>query len=274
MPILGPGDSPAWRRLFVVFSHRVNEHMKVLLYQLDAMSRRLLTSVMQERGYLLASAANRQEAWSAIATEPIEAMVVDFEGDGYDLVRAIRTKERADGTHTPVIALVVGDTLANRQRCAEAGADAVLSAPVRKSELSDVLDQTMAKDGSSSASRVAGSAVPAALDFEAALERVEGDRALLEELLRLFLDECKTTVRQIRESWSAGDFSLVGRLAHTLKGSSANVGATAVSDAAFTLEQLARSGAPKIAEDHVAKLEKELARLIPELDSLLKHATR
>jgi len=246
--------------------------MKVLLYQLDAMSRRLLISVMEERGYMPVVAGNRQEAWSSLATEGVDAIFVDFEGDGFELVRAIRTKERGEGGRVPVIALVVGDTQSNRQRCAEAGADAVLSAPVRKPELVAAVDRTM--EMKSEPPPAAKRALQPALDFEAALERVEGDRALLEELLRLFFDECKTAVSQIRQAWTSGDSIVVGRLAHTLKGSSANVGAIGVSEAALVLEHLARSGTPKIDEDHVVSLEKELERLIPELDALLKHAAQ
>ncbi|HXX20333.1 MAG TPA: Hpt domain-containing protein [Candidatus Acidoferrum sp.] len=112
-----------------------------------------------------------------------------------------------------------------------------------------------------------------ALNIAAALERVEGDRALLEELLRLFADECQVSMRQIQEAWNSGDVALLGRLAHTLKGSSANVGANGVSEAAHALEREARSKKMESAAKLIADLEREIERFICALDNDFKLAT-
>lgn len=113
-----------------------------------------------------------------------------------------------------------------------------------------------------------------ALDIAAALERVEGDRALLEELLRLFVDECRSSMSHIQEAWRSRDTLMLGRLAHTLKGSSANVAANAVSRAAYALERQARSGNLENAPQLISDLKREVERVIPELDSVLRQAAR
>lgn len=113
-----------------------------------------------------------------------------------------------------------------------------------------------------------------ALDIAAALERVEDDRALLEELLRLFGDECRSSVRRIRDVWSARDVRMLECLAHTLKGSAANVGANEVSEAALALERQVRSGNLENAAKQIADLEQEIERLLPELDSFLRRAAQ
>lgn len=232
--------------------------MKALLYQLDAMNRKLVAGAMEEHRHIVITATSRQEALDAIENGHINVMLADLRGDGSELIRNIRARERGSHVHTPVVALVAGDTQGNRQRCTEVGADALLPLPVGASELLTVLE------------RLGGHA---ALDVVAALERIEGDRALLEELLRLFVEECHSSMDQIQEAWRSRDAFTLGRLAHTLKGSSANVGANAVSEAALVLERQVRSGNLENAAKLIADLEQELERTLPQLDSALKQAT-
>lgn len=233
--------------------------MKALLYQLDATSRKLVLGVMEERGHLPITANSREEALETIESERIDLILTDVQRDGCELVRSIRAKENGTRVHVPVIALAVRNTPGNRQRWSEVGADALLSIPVEASELLTLLERL---DGH------------AALDVVAALERVEGDRVLLEELFRLFVDECHNSMGQIQEAWRSRDTLMLGRLAHTLKGSSANVGANRVSDVALALEREARSGNLDNAPKLIADLKREVERVIPELDSVLRQAAR
>lgn len=245
--------------------------MKALLYQLDAMSRRLIVSALEERRCACAFTLDRDEALASVQNGAVDLVFADTQKDGLELVRATRAARRQTHSRISVIALTIGDTPGNRQQCREAGADAVLPIPVRVSDLIAALDQMMNASSPESAggSRQARNVRPA-LDFVSALDRVEGDRELLDELLRLFIDECHSSLRQIRDSWTSHDARALGRLAHTLKGSSANVGANGVSDAALALEQLGRSGNLDNAVQQIAILEREIERLEPELDSFLK----
>ena len=249
--------------------------MKALLYQLDAMSRRLVAGVLEGRSCSSMPVFDRAEALAAVQSGRIDMVLADTQKNGLELIHAIRAHERAGHSRVPIIALAIADTPASRSQCTEAGADSLLPIPVRASDLVAVLDQTASgrnesqpRDGSTSASFCP------ALDVAAALERVEGDRALLEELLRIFVDECQSSLRQIRDSWSLHDARALGRLAHTLKGSSANIGANGVSEAALVVERLARLGNLEKAVQPIANLEREIERLAPELDSFLKQTAR
>ena len=62
-------------------------------------------------------------------------------------------------------------------------------------------------------------------------------------MIQLFIDSGDTALAQIRDALSRGDLAAVGRAAHSLKGSSANIRAQAASDAAARLEEAARAGA-------------------------------
>lgn len=249
--------------------------MKVLLYQLDAMSRKLVAGVMDDHRFDSIPLADREEALATVDSGAIGAIVADVQRDGLQLIRSIRACEGKGRHRIPVIALTIADTPSSRRQCTAAGADAVLPIPVRSADLLAVLDQSVKREtGGKIQDDSSASNERPALDLAAALERVEGDRALLEELLRLFVDECQGTLQQIRDSWSSRDVHALGRLAHTLKGSSANVGANGVSEAAFALERMARSGSMENAVQLIAGLEREIEPLLPELEQFLKQTVR
>jgi HPt (histidine-containing phosphotransfer) domain-containing protein len=102
----------------------------------------------------------------------------------------------------------------------------------------------------------------------AALELVEGDRELVEELANLFVQECPAALAEMRSAIEKKDAPLLERLAHTMKGSSANIGAAGTSQLAMVLESQARSGKLDEAREQFMLLDAELARLLLELRSL------
>jgi two-component system sensor histidine kinase/response regulator len=91
----------------------------------------------------------------------------------------------------------------------------------------------------------AGDGLPAIDGLNAAdgLARVGGNRQLYLKLLRQFVDQQGPSVAQIAEALVKRDGAAAERLAHSLKGVAANLGATAVQAAAGTLERLIRDRA-------------------------------
>ena len=75
-------------------------------------------------------------------------------------------------------------------------------------------------------------------DIDAALRRVNGRRPLLRKLLLDFAARYADAVPQLRAQIAAGDREGAHRLAHTLKGVAATLGAGEVATAAGTVERL------------------------------------
>ena len=78
-------------------------------------------------------------------------------------------------------------------------------------------------------------------DLDGALERVEGDRELLGELARLYLDEVSTLLVAISDAMKKDDILAAANAAHTMKGASSNFCARAMYDAAWGFEQMRSS---------------------------------
>jgi HPt (histidine-containing phosphotransfer) domain-containing protein len=106
------------------------------------------------------------------------------------------------------------------------------------------------------------------LNQELALERVAGDRELLQEVARLFLDDAERAMGQIEAAIRNQDAKLLDREAHSLKGSVANFGAEEVVKAALALEQMGKRGDFGQAKPGFARLRQLMADLVPELASL------
>jgi two-component system sensor histidine kinase/response regulator len=68
------------------------------------------------------------------------------------------------------------------------------------------------------------------------LARVGGDRALLAEVIALFLEDSPIDMETMRRGLADGDSAVVRRAAHSLAGSAGNFGAVEVTMLARTLE--------------------------------------
>lgn len=68
------------------------------------------------------------------------------------------------------------------------------------------------------------------------------DRALIAEICLIFLQEARNTLAKIESALEAGEANSAMKLAHTLKGSAANVGADEVSALAWDVEKSVAAG--------------------------------
>jgi HPt (histidine-containing phosphotransfer) domain-containing protein len=102
----------------------------------------------------------------------------------------------------------------------------------------------------------------------ARLEEVSGGlEGLSEELIQLFLDDAGPRQETIRAAVEQGDADGVRREAHSLKGASSNVGATAMERVSRELEEAGRSGDLSDAGRLAAELGTELGRVRTALES-------
>lgn len=69
----------------------------------------------------------------------------------------------------------------------------------------------------------------------------DGEDELFTELVSLFVDDAARLVAQIEAALSTGDAATLERSAHTLKSSSASLGAARLSEVCFELEKRGRA---------------------------------
>lgn len=102
---------------------------------------------------------------------------------------------------------------------------------------------------------------PKILDLTYLAEAADGDVAFIDEILGDYLVEMAHLLSELDSLIEGSEFPAVVRSAHTIKGASANVGATRVRETATKLEAQANQGSVVDGESLVNLLRQELARV-------------
>ena len=89
----------------------------------------------------------------------------------------------------------------------------------------------------------------------------EGEPDILNELIELFLDEVPTQLKALGEAAQMGETQSVERIAHTLKGSSASMGALRMEALCAELEEAGRSEDLSAVSGQISRLEEEFGRV-------------
>jgi two-component system, sensor histidine kinase and response regulator len=194
--------------------------------------------------------------------------------DGLAATRAIR---RSPGhTGLPIIAMTANAMAEDRDRCLAAGMDDYVAKPIEPRDLRDTLMRWLGGDAVATGRRheVASAAadVPAiaGLDTAGGLRRLMGNAAQYAALLRRFAERQAGVADEIATALKSGDRATAERLAHTLKGLAASIGAEALAMQAQLVEGAIRTGADDL--DLAAAIERlgaTLAGLISELHRAL-----
>ena len=246
--------------------------MKVLLAEDNAVNRTLATRLLQKHGHTVVVVENGRQALEALERETVDLVLMDVqmpEMDGLEATAAIREKEKGTGDHLPIIALTAHAMKGDREKCLAAGTDDYLTKPIRTADLFAAVERLRNAKTNATPEAFALTNAPETntFDSDAALKHVEGDRDLLDEIIRIFSEQCPKTMYEIQNAIRAADLPVLERAAHSLKGSASNLCATGVTQAAAELEESARSGDSSRSREQFQGLESEVEKLLRELEA-------
>jgi len=208
------------------------------------------------------------------------------EMDGFEATREIRELERAAGgkKRVPIVALTANAMAHDREECLNAGMDDHLSKPFSMQTLQDMLDRWIRRPeakiapAQAAAAPAAGAAGVLDRNVLQQLGKVltNGKPELLTRVINLYLTESPKILQKLRQAARASDASEIARSAHSLKSSSANVGAKVLSRYCEDIEASARRADTEAARMILAKIETEhdsvLSALSAEFDLLAAKA--
>ena len=95
--------------------------------------------------------------------------------------------------------------------------------------------------GSTSSTAASGSVLDASVLDSLRELGGDDDPGLLSELIGIFLEDAPLRMKEIESALASGDIKLLERAAHTLKSSSANIGARGLSSICRQMEDRARA---------------------------------
>jgi len=248
-----------------------SKSLQILLAEDNQVNQKLAMRLLEKRGHHVTIASNGREALSALEKKHFDLVLMDVqmpEMDGLEATRLLREKEKSSGQHQAVVAMTALVMKGDRERCMAAGMDGYLSKPIRQQELDDVLDTYLALDRPSLFLSKPDDLPETSVCVEELLERIDGDRGFLSELLVLFLGDYPAQIQSAREAMAINDAVELQRVGHALKGALGNLAAPIASGIAGELESMGRSGNISLAGARVDELEKELKRVIQTLEEM------
>jgi two-component system sensor histidine kinase/response regulator len=236
--------------------------LRVLVTEDNVVNQKVAVRMLQKLGCRADVAANGLEAISALQRVPYDVVLMDCqmpELDGYTATRAIRRQEGPE-RHTVIIAMTANVLEGDRQKCIAAGMDDYLAKPVTAKALEEILKLWKGREGSTVTASTKELDQPRDAEIISVLRLKDlaelGEEASwFETLLHRYLEDARTRIAALRKAVEEGDAAAVAELAHALKGSSANVGATGMRDASIVLQDLGRAKALQGAEHALAELE-------------------
>jgi two-component system sensor histidine kinase/response regulator len=241
----------------------------VLLVEDNLINQQVALGILQIQAYSVTVVNNGKEAVDAYAQGEFDLILMDChmpEMDGFEATREIRARERAaSAKRTPIIALTANAMAHDREECLNAGMDDHLAKPFSMQTLQDMLERWMPHTAASPSELPRAAATPAngsdVIDRQV-LEQLRkvitnGKPELLTRVVKLYLTESPKLIQRLKQAAGAADAPAIANSAHSLKSSSANVGAMALSRYCADIEASARRADTDEARRILARIESE-----------------
>jgi CheY-like chemotaxis protein len=233
----------------------VGAPLRILAAEDNEFNRDLLEHMLARLGLAATMTVNGREALAMLEREPFDLLLLDIhmpELDGFQVVGALRERERTAGGHLPVIALTARSRREDRESCLRAGMDECLTKPFSAVDLWSAMDRVQ---------RTRPSRQPPRLDLldpPVLLAACGGDPAMLRKMCQSLQSRVPEHLAAVRDALHDQDAPRLREAAHKFSGM-LSAFSTVVGDRAADLEDLAACG--------------QLREAIPVVDELDRDAT-
>jgi signal transduction histidine kinase/CheY-like chemotaxis protein len=216
--------------------------VRVLVVDDQPVNRAIAEAMLVECGCAVELAPSGEDALDIAACAQFDVVLMDCHMPGMSGLEAAR-RLRQSGFRQPVLAVTADISPDNLAAIATHGMQGTLGKPFQQQELVRTIADVV---GRSSAPTPAKAAAPvrAALvfDLDEAMKNANGSRAMLTQLVKLFLQHLPESIQSLRMALLRGDAAAQQKAAHALKGSSAIVGANELRALTKRLEGNGKAG--------------------------------
>ena len=234
-------------------------HARVLLVEDTPINAEVVVEILRIAGYSIDVAVDGLAALEAVARAPYDIVLMDCQLpgiDGYETTRRIRALEESGGlakssilrsgaegarpSRLPILALTASATREDLERARLSGMDDHIAKPVDTRRLLAVLEAHLGGP----ATRAPGNAAaapprePRVVDLDRALDRLQGNRGLLERLVAQFTEEVVGVRGQLHDLLEQRAGDELGFAVHRLRGQALSLDAGTLALALGGLEGL------------------------------------
>lgn len=223
----------------------------LLLVEDNIINQEVALSMLRSFGCVVDVASNGLEALDAVKHKIYDLVLMDCmmpEMDGYSAAGEIRRRQAENQLpEFPVIALTANAIEGDREKCLAAGMNDYLTKPFKPRDLHDMLKKWLHHgQGMSETPQEAStdSSMPIPIpQVLSSIQLLEADygKDLLKQVIKTYLDNAGRLMQTLENAWNTGDLKAIQMTSHTLKSSSAQVGANDLAELFRNVENDARS---------------------------------
>ncbi|TVQ70825.1 MAG: response regulator [Chromatiaceae bacterium] len=233
--------------------------------------------LLKRLGHETVSVTHAESAFQQLSLERFDLVLMDVEMpgmNGFDATRHIRDGGAGEGNRMlPIIGLTAHALSEYRERGLDAGMDDYIFKPISLGELGRTIDHVMGHCNTGALARSGASdpqsTVPS-VDLALVMQRLGGDQELLIEMLLTILPDLPGKMGALTQALSDEDGDTAARIAHTLKGHLATIGAQRAAALIEALETLVRRDDFRQAESRLSGIMAELHRIYQGTPAALK----
>ncbi len=239
---------------------------RILLVDDNDLNQQVGAELLQDAGFVVDLADDGQQALDRVQATAYDLVLMDMQMPVMDGLEATRRIRALPGfAALPIVAMTANAMQRDRERCTEVGMNGYVSKPIEPDELWRVLlawlprgtaipmalpmPMASAAEMATQVATLKAQTGPAlawlhveGLDVPQALRRVAGNHRLYLKLLSSFVNRQAQSLDDLKQAIAAHDRPLAERLAHTFRGSSANLGMQGLALLAAEVEQTVRDG--------------------------------
>jgi CheY-like chemotaxis protein len=262
----------------------------LLVVEDNPVNQEVMSQMLRALGCRVRVAGSALEGLRALCEDRFDLVLMDIQMPGMDGTEALRWFRGGPSgrfrfvtpADTPVVAVTANALGGDEERFLGLGFDDYLSKPFRQGQLLAMLKRRLplsAPAGDDDAKGAAPAAQPlvgdagGVLDAEA-LSRLReldptGQNQLLPRVLRTFLSSLERLIPQLDDARRADDSAGIRHVAHTLKSSSASIGALKLSQLCAAIEKAVRQEQPASLPELLEQMDAEVERVRSALQQML-----
>ena len=297
LKVINKSSEQSETRAAAVVDNKNRSAMHVLVVEDNLTNQELLVAMLRVFGCRSDVAANGVEAVAAVSQNTYDLVFMDCqmpEMDGYEATEAIRRLEADNGSKAKnvIVALTAHALEGDMEKCLAAGMDDYMSKPftqiqlhamlqkwsefdipapktwkTKEKETTDAATKPMRQSGKTKEEAENTLAIDQSILRNLQNLQVEGESNIVKNIIEAYLKGSQPLIAQLQEVLTTNDIKQLQQTAHSLKSSSANLGAMHLSSMCMELEVKCRKGDLDNIGKFVAAIEMEFPRV---KDSLLK----
>lgn len=187
----------------------------VMLVEDNVVNQKVVQHAFADYGVNVVVVESGRQALETLKTQRFDLILMDCqmpEMDGYETTHKIRSLPDSNVAHVPIIALTANAMFGDREKCLSAGMDDYLAKPFKAAELRKIVQNWLMKGP--------GFENPS-------------------EVFRAYLQIMPAYLDKVEHGYKIKDWNMVATAAHSIKSSSANIGAYKLGRMAEVIEGMA-----------------------------------